>query len=134
MSLARRLYAKGNPTPWPDVNLPGRWHLNSRRVPVPHVLRDGPERVREIRRRRALLPQALRCDPAFNIASPNWDTFSRWELRPDRRAGYLGEADWDPNWAPIASSDDEGDNGEDEYDSGGDEDADADEDFHKHGA
>jgi hypothetical protein len=91
--LARRLYARGNPVPWPDVNLPARWHLNSQRVPVPPVPRNGLERVREIHRRRGLLPMHLRHDPAFDIGSPNWDTFSRWELRPDRRAGYLGDAD-----------------------------------------
>jgi hypothetical protein len=67
------------------VNLSAWWHLNSRRVPVPHVPRDGPERMQEIRRQRALLPMALRRDPAFAIASPNWETFSRWELCPDKR-------------------------------------------------
>jgi hypothetical protein len=47
----------------------------------------------------------LRRDPAFNIGSSAWDTFSRWELRTDRRADYLGDADWDRNWEPIVSSD-----------------------------
>jgi hypothetical protein len=36
--MARRLYACGQPMPWPDVNLPERWHLNSRWVPVQPVL------------------------------------------------------------------------------------------------
>jgi hypothetical protein len=67
----------------------------------------------------------LRRDPAFDIASPNWDTFSRWELRPDRHAGYLGDADWDPNCAPVVSSSSDNDNGEDKDDN---------EDFHEHGA
>jgi hypothetical protein len=59
----------------------------------------------------------LRCDPTFDIGSPNWDSFSRWELRPDRRAGYLGDADWDPNWVPVmSSSNDEDDDDEDEED------------------
>jgi hypothetical protein len=31
---ARRLYEHGQPVPWPNVNLPARWHLNSHRVPV----------------------------------------------------------------------------------------------------
>jgi hypothetical protein len=70
---SRRLYARGNPIPWPDA----WWHLNSRRVPGPPVPRDGLEHVREIRRRRGLLPMHLRRNPAFDIASPNWDTFSR---------------------------------------------------------
>jgi hypothetical protein len=39
----------------------------------------------------------LRRDLAFDPVSLNWDTFSRWELRPHRRAGYLGDADWDPD-------------------------------------
>jgi hypothetical protein len=78
------------------MNLPAGWHLNSR-LPIPPVPRDGQERMREIRRLRALLLMELRCDPTFDIASPNWDTFSRWELCPDRHAGYLGDADWDQN-------------------------------------
>jgi hypothetical protein len=32
--LARQLYVDGEPVLWPDVNLPARWHLNSRGVPV----------------------------------------------------------------------------------------------------
>jgi hypothetical protein len=51
------------PVPWPDVDLPARLHLNRRRVPVPSVPRKRPEHVREIRRRRALLPMHLRRDP-----------------------------------------------------------------------
>jgi hypothetical protein len=74
--------------PWPDVNLPVQWHLNSRRVPMPPVPCDGMERVREIHRRRALLPMHLWWDPAFDIRSSAWDTFSWWELRPDRRPGW----------------------------------------------
>jgi hypothetical protein len=42
-----------------------------------------------------------------HIESLNWDTFSRWEARPDRRAGYLGNVDWDRNWEPVVSSNDE---------------------------
>jgi hypothetical protein len=58
--------------------------------------------------------------PAFDIASPNWDTFSRWELRLDRRVGYLGDTDWDPDWAPIVSSSDEDDSSKDEDEEDGD--------------
>jgi hypothetical protein len=49
----------------------------------------------------------LRRDPAFDIGSLNWDTFSRWEVRPDRRVSYLGDTDWDRNWEPVVPSDDE---------------------------
>jgi hypothetical protein len=37
----------------------------------------------------------LHRDPAFAIESTNWGTFSRWEVRPDRRVGYLGDIDWE---------------------------------------
>jgi hypothetical protein len=30
--MARRLYTRNQTVPWPDVNLPWRWHLNSRRM------------------------------------------------------------------------------------------------------
>jgi hypothetical protein len=93
VKLTRQLFADREPVPWPDVNLLVRWHLNSRRVPVPPVPRDGPERRREIRRWWALLPMHLRRDPAFDIESLNWDTFSQWEVRPDRLAGYLSDVD-----------------------------------------
>jgi hypothetical protein len=36
----------------------------------------------------------MRRDLAFAIESTNWDMFSRWEVRRDRRAGYLGDVDW----------------------------------------
>jgi hypothetical protein len=71
--------------------------------------------VREIRRRRALLPTHLRRDPASDIGSLNWDSFSRWELRPDWRTGYLGDADWDRNWEPVVSSDDDEFNEDKDY-------------------
>jgi hypothetical protein len=123
VKLARSLYTGGELVPWLDVNLPTWWHLNSCRVlvpPIPPVPRDGPERVQEIRRRWAFLPMHLRRDdPAFDIGSSAWDTFSRWELRPDRRAGYLGDAEWDHNWEPVVSSkddDDEDDDNEDDDD------------------
>jgi hypothetical protein len=56
--LAQRLYARGQP----DVNLPARWHLNSRHVPVQPIPREGSEHVQEIRLRRALLPPHIRRD------------------------------------------------------------------------
>jgi hypothetical protein len=113
--------------PWSDVSLPARWHLNSHRVPVPPVPRGGPERRREIRQRRALLPMHLWRDPAFAIESTNWDTFSHWEMCPDRRAGYLGDVDWDRSWEPVVSSDDE-DEDDDDDNMAEDEDDDDDDD------
>jgi hypothetical protein len=89
------------------VNLPARWNLNSYCVPVLSVPLEGPERFQEIHRRRALLPPHLRHDPAYAIAFPNWDTFSRWEWNAKRRTGYLGDIDWDRQRVPEASSDDE---------------------------
>jgi hypothetical protein len=96
--MARRLYAHNQIVPWPDVNFPGRWHLNSRRVPSPPVSRGGQERVLEIRRHRALMPPALQRDPTFAIELGAWDTFVRWEWNAERRAGYLGNTDWDRAW------------------------------------
>jgi hypothetical protein len=58
----------------------------------------------------------LRRDPAFAIKSTNWDTFSRWEVRPDRCADYLGDVDWDRSWEPIVSSSDEDDRDDEEED------------------
>jgi hypothetical protein len=63
--MARRLYACGQPVPWPDVNLPAKWRLNSRRVSVPPVPRDGPERVQEIRRRRTCFLPRCAATPRF---------------------------------------------------------------------
>jgi hypothetical protein len=116
VKLARQLFKDRESVPWPDVNLPARWHLNSHCVPVPPVLRGRPERRREIRRRRALLPMQLCRDPPFAIESTNWDTFSRWEVRPDRHAGYLGDVDWDRSWEPVVSSDDEEDEDDEDED------------------
>jgi hypothetical protein len=81
--MARRLYVRGLPVSWPDVNLPRRWHLNIRWVPVPPVPRDGPERVQEIHHRRTLLTPALRRDPVFAIKSPAWDYVLPPELTED---------------------------------------------------
>jgi hypothetical protein len=72
--MARSLYARNRTVPWPDANLPARWLLNSRRVPVPPILREGPERVPEIMWQRALLPPHLWRDPAFASMSSAWDT------------------------------------------------------------
>jgi hypothetical protein len=98
--MARRLYAHNRTVPWPDVNLPGRWHLINRRVPVPLVSRRGQEWVLEIRRHRALLPPMLRCNLAYAIESGAWDTFDRWEWTMERRTGYLDDIDWDRAWVP----------------------------------
>jgi hypothetical protein len=75
---------------------------------MPSVPREGSERVQEILQRRAFIPPHLRRDQAYVIASLNWNTFSRWEWNVERCAGYLGDVDWDRQWVPEASSDDEG--------------------------
>jgi hypothetical protein len=41
---------------------------------------------------------------------------------PDRRAGYLGDIDWDRNWEPVVSSDDEDDDDMDEDEDDDDDD------------
>jgi hypothetical protein len=43
-------------------------------------------------------------------------------VRPDRRAGYLSDVDWDRNWEPVVSSDDEDEDVDDEDDAAEDED------------
>jgi hypothetical protein len=68
---APHLYVRDQPMSWPDVNLPSRWHLHSRRAPVSPVPRDRSERYADIRRRRALLLMEMRRDPAFVIGSTN---------------------------------------------------------------
>lgn len=70
VDYARQLFDEGYTVPWSDVNLPGGWLLNSRRVPVP---RERRERHNEIRR--FILPLDLREDLAFDINSYNWHTF-----------------------------------------------------------
>jgi hypothetical protein len=121
--MARRLYSHNRIVPWPDVNLPRRWHLNSRRVSVPPVPRRGQERVLEIRRHRALLPPAPRRDPAFAIESGAWDMFGRWEWNAERHAGYLSDTDWDRAWVPE-------DHSSGDEDEAFEEDEDEDEDLH----
>jgi hypothetical protein len=37
-------------------------------------------------------------------------------VRPDRRTGYLDDVDWDRNWEPIVSSDDEDDDEDEDED------------------
>jgi hypothetical protein len=106
--MARSLYTRNRSVPWPDANLPARWLLNSRRVSVLLIPREGPERVPEIMRQRVLLPPHLRRDPAFAITSLAWDTFGSWEWRADRRTGFLGNSDWDQRWALKAPIDDGG--------------------------
>jgi hypothetical protein len=90
------LYRCGQSVDWPDCSLLGRWHLNSRRVPIPPVPRFGLDRVTKIRRRRALMSARLRADPAFGYDSQWWDNFGPRERDPVRRAAFLGEADPNP--------------------------------------
>jgi hypothetical protein len=76
--------------PWPDVNLPAGWLLNSRRVPMPPVPREGRGRHDEVCRLRLILPSDLRDDPTFAIDSYNWHSFALWEFDPRHQGGYLG--------------------------------------------
>jgi hypothetical protein len=69
VEIAQALYDQNTSVGLRDVHLPGGWHLNTRRVPVPPVPRRGQERRAEIRRRRAILPLDLREDPALDIDS-----------------------------------------------------------------
>jgi hypothetical protein len=131
--MAWSMYARNMPVPWPDANLPERWLLDSRHVPVPPIPRKVPERVPEIMRWRALLPPHLRRDPVFAITSSAWDMFGSWECQEDRRAGYLGDNDWDQRWAPEAPNNDGGgdDGGGGDGDAGGGHNGDVDDgDFH----
>jgi hypothetical protein len=64
---------------WPNMNLPTGQHLNSRRVLVPPVPREGPEWLLEIQRQRALLRPELHRDLAFALNSRAWDMFPAWE-------------------------------------------------------
>ena len=65
--VAQIYWETGQPLPWGDAHLPGGWHLNGRRVPVPRVPRSGRTRTEEILRRRALLPPDLLHDPAYAV-------------------------------------------------------------------
>jgi hypothetical protein len=74
--LARHLYTCDRPVPWPDVNLPAQWHLNSPRVPVPPVPLEGQERLDHCRCSRRVLH--LR----GHAARPGWSPGTRGlELR-----------------------------------------------------
>ena len=92
----------GQPLPWGDAHLPGGWHLNRRRVPVP---RSGRERTEEILRRRALLPPDLVHDPAYAMNSELWD---RWfELEHDHRRRLAFAATAPPDYVPADEPDEE---------------------------
>ena len=90
VDLCTALWKKNKPVPVEDVHLPGGWHLNSKRVPVPPVPPRGEERTVEILRRRRLLPDYLRGDVQFHPQSEWWDRPAA-ERDPRRRAGLRGE-------------------------------------------
>jgi hypothetical protein len=58
--FACRLWEEYQPVPWPDASMPGGgWYLNSMRVSVSPVPREGQERCDDVRRYRAILPADL---------------------------------------------------------------------------
>ena len=89
------------PVPWPDVHLFEGWHLNPERIPVPPVPKRGLEREVEILRRRDLLSDDLRHDPAYAVSSSNWDTWFHAE-HDQRRRGFFGvrHASGPPQYPP----------------------------------
>jgi hypothetical protein len=81
IEFARCLWEENRPMPWPDARLPGEgWYLNSRRVPVLPVAREGHERRDELRRRQAILPAGLRVDLAYALNFYNWILFGTREF------------------------------------------------------
>jgi hypothetical protein len=100
-----------------DVHLPGGWHLNARRVPIPLVPRRGRAGRDEIRCRWAILPPDLREHPAFDMDSESWDR-PAYEPCPRRQSGLLGDAEYDydadpypqeqvPHWVPPPPEEEE---------------------------
>jgi hypothetical protein len=95
IEFARSGWEENRTVPWPDASLPvGSWYLNSRRVPVSPVPREGRERHDEVRRHRAILPPDLREDPVYVLNSYNWISFGAREFDSRRQAGYLGDVDY----------------------------------------
>ncbi|KAE8814381.1 hypothetical protein D1007_08450 [Hordeum vulgare] len=59
--------------PYPDVELPHGWHLDTDRIPIPGVQRSVRAHAEEVRRRRALLTPEQRHDPTYATDSPEWE-------------------------------------------------------------
>jgi hypothetical protein len=94
IKFVRHLWEENRPVPWPDTCRPGGGcYLNSNRVPVPPVPREGQESRQEVRRRQAILPPDLWDDPTFTLTSYNWISFRERGFDAARRAGYLGNVD-----------------------------------------
>jgi hypothetical protein len=94
VEIVQALYDQNESVGLCDVYLPGGWHLNARRVPVPPVPHHGRAHCDEIWRRRAILPPDLRDDPAFDMDSEWWDHPTD-EPCPRRRSGILGDVEYD---------------------------------------
>jgi hypothetical protein len=77
-----------------DVHLPGSWHLNARRIPIPPVPRRGQAWRDEIWRRWAILSTDLCEDLAFTMDSEWWDRPAN-EPYPRHRFGLLSDAQYD---------------------------------------
>jgi hypothetical protein len=93
VEIAHALYNQNSSVGLHDVHLPGGWHLNAKRVPIPLVPHRGRAQRDEIRRRWAILPPDLRDDPAFDMDSEWWDC-PAYEPCPRRRSGLLGDAEY----------------------------------------
>jgi hypothetical protein len=91
VEFARNLFDENWPVPSRDVSLLGSWYLNSRRVPVPLVPREGCERRDEIHRRCFIPPPDLHDDPTFALNSYNLVTYGTWDFHPRRQAGYFNQ-------------------------------------------
>jgi hypothetical protein len=94
LETMQALYDQNESVGLRNVHIPGGWHLNARRVPVPPVPRHGRARCDEIRRRRAILLPDLHKDSAFATDSEWWDR-PAYEPCPRRRSGLLGDAQYD---------------------------------------
>ena len=82
---ARHLWETNQRVPWPNHVLPEGWNLGNSGVPVPQIPAEGRERLREIRRRRKILPPDLKFDPAFAETSSLWDTWFIPGVVPEAR-------------------------------------------------
>jgi hypothetical protein len=89
MEIVQALYDQNKSVGLRDVHLPGGWHLNARRVPVPPVPLRRLARRDEIRHQRAILPSDLHEDPAFTMDSAWWD-HPAYKPCPRRWSGLLG--------------------------------------------
>jgi hypothetical protein len=81
----------GIPISHHDVSLPGGWHRNFDRVPIPPAPRVGTAALHEeMRRRIREFPEAQRYDRKF-YNEDFWAAFLAWEHEARRRSRFLGD-------------------------------------------